>query len=301
MTIQQLKYVIAIANFGSLHEAAGKLFISQPALSASIKDLENELDIRIFERTNKGVYLTEEGIEFLSYAKETVSHYSLIETRFGASRDGKKHFSVSMHHYVFAVHAFVEAVKAFNIDNFTYDVHETKTDEVLLDVKNNKSEVGIISYSNKNKKLLKKLLNEYHLDFVPLIVRETYVYVWKSHPLADRKELSLSELAEYPCVSFDQSNNNDFYLPEEALSDYAFSKRITSTDRATSAEMMAALNGYSIGTGNITDSLALKDDIVAIKLTEEDPLTIGYIVRENHNLTDIGNTYIKELLKYKEI
>lgn len=301
MTIQQLKYVIAIANSGSLHEAAGRLFISQPALSSSIRDLENELNIQLFERSNKGVYLTEDGSEFLVYAKETVSQYNLIEERFGANVDGKKHFSVSMHHYVFAVHAFVRAVKAFDTENYTYSVHETRTDEVLLDVKNMKSEVGIISYSDKNVKILKKLLNEYHLVFVPLMIRDTYVYIWKSHPLSDRKELALSDLKDYPCVSFDQSSNNDFYLTEEALSDYEFSKRITSTDRATSAEMMAALNGYSIGTGNITDSLALKDDIVAIKLKEEDPLTIGYIIRENHNMTDIGKTYIEELLKYKEV
>lgn len=300
MTIQQLKYVITIANADSLREAAGKLFISQPALSSSIRDLEHELNIQIFERTNKGVYLTEEGSEFLVYAKAAVSQYGLIEERFGGSVDGKKHFSVSMLHYVFALHAFVDTVKQYDTDYYTYSVHETKTDEVLFNVKNMKSEVGIISFSNKNEKLLKKLLHEYHLIFTPLMVRNTYVYIWNKHPLAKKKELSLDDLKQYPCITFDQSSDSSFYLTEEALGDYEFQKMITSTDRATSAELMVALNGYSIGTGNMVDSLALKNDIVAIKLKEEDPLTIGYITRENHTLTDIGTTYIEKLLKYKE-
>lgn len=301
MTIQQLKYVIVVANSESLREAAGRLFISQPALSATIRDLEQELNIQLFKRTNKGIYLTEEGSEFLVYAKAAVSQYGLIEARFGASPNGRKHFSVSMQHYIFAVHAFARTVKAFDSGEYTYSVHETRTDEVLLNVKNLKSEIGIISFSQKNEKVMRKLLNEYHLIFTPLMVKDTYAYIWKSHPLSGKKELTLEELKEYPCISFDQSSDNEFYLTEEALGDYAYSKKITSTDRATSAELMVALNGYSVGIGNMVDSLALKDDIIAVKLKEEDPLMIGYITRENHALTDIGKAYIQELQEYKEL
>lgn len=301
MTIQQLKYVIAVANSESLREAAGRLFISQPALSATIRDLEQELKIQLFKRTNKGIYLTEEGSEFLIYAKAAVSQFGLIEDRFGTDLNGRKHFSVSMQHYIFAVHAFARTVKEFDTGEYTYSVHETKTDEVLLNVKNLKSEIGIISFSKKNEGIMKKLLNEYHLVFSPLMVRDTYVYIWNNHPLSHKKELSLEELKEYPCISFDQSSENEFYLTEEAFGDYEYSKKITSTDRATSAELMASLNGYSIGTGNMVDSLALKNDIIAVKLKEEDPLMIGYIMRENHMLTDIGRAYIQELQKYKEL
>ena len=300
MTILQLKYVIAIANSKSFREAASRLFVSQPALSSTIRELEEELNIQLFERTNKGIRLTEPGKEFLVYAKEAVSQYELIEDRYLDKDQDKKHFSVSLQHYVFAVHAFIEVLKEFDSGKYTFAVHETRTDEVLNNVRSLDSEVGVISYSRTTEKIMKKLFREFQLEFYPLITRETFVYVWKDHPLAKRKELSLEDLKDYPCISFDQSSENDFYLTEEALGDYDFDKLIKTNDRATSAELMAAMNGYSIGTGIMTESLAIKKDFVTIKLKEEDPLTIGYIVRSNHKLSEIGQRYIDMLLKYKE-
>ncbi|MBR5975513.1 MAG: LysR family transcriptional regulator [Clostridiales bacterium] len=300
MTILQLKYVIAIANSKSFREAASRLFVSQPALSSTIRELEEELNIQLFERTNKGIRLTEPGKEFLVYAKEAVSQYELIEDRYLDKDLDKKHFSVSMQHYVFAVHAFINVVKEFDSGKYTFAVHETRTDEVLNNVRSLDSEVGVISYSRTSEKVMKKLFREFQLEFFPLITRETFVYVWKDHPLSKKKELSLNDLTDYPCISFDQSSENDFYLTEEALGDYDFDKLIKTNDRATSAELMAAMNGYSIGTGIMTDSLAIKKDFVTIKLKEEDPLTIGYIVRANHKLSEIGQRYVDELLKYKE-
>jgi DNA-binding transcriptional LysR family regulator len=300
MTILQLKYVIAIANSKSFREAASRLFVSQPALSSTIRELEEELNIQLFERTNKGIRLTEQGKEFLSYAKEAVSQYELIEDRYLDRDLDKRHFSVSMQHYVFAVHAFINVVKEYENGKYTFAVHETRTDEVLQNVRSLDSEVGVVAFSKTNEKVMRKLFREYQLDFSPLITRETFVYVWKNHPMAKAEEISLEDMREYPCISFDQSSENDFYLTEEALGDYDFDKLIKTNDRATSAELMAAMNGYSIGTGVMTDSLALKRDFVTIKLKEEDPLTIGYIVRANHKLSEIGQRYIDELLKYKE-
>ena len=300
MTILQLKYVLAIAGSSSMREAASKLFVSQPALSATIHELEEELGIKIFERNNKGIALSEQGSEFLVYAKQAVSQYELIEYRYIEKDKNKKHFSVSMQHYVFAVHAFVNTVKKFNSERFVYSIHETRTDEVLMNVKNLKSEIGIIAYSKSNQNILKKLFREYQLEFYPLMVRDTFVYLWKDHPLAEKQEISLEDLKEYPCVSFDQSSDSDFYLSEEALGDYEFDKLIKSNDRATSSEIMAKLNGYSIGTGIMTESITLRDGFVTIKLKEEDPLTIGYIIRKNHKLSDIGEMYIEELGKYRE-
>ena len=300
MTILQLKYVIAIANSKSFREAASRLFVSQPALSSTIRELEEELSIQLFERTNKGIRLTDPGKEFLAYAKEAVSQYELIEDRYLDRDLDKKHFSVSMQHYVFAVHAFINVVKEYDNGKYTFAVHETRTDEVLSNVRSLDSEVGVVAFSKTNEKVMRKLFREYQLEFTPLITRETFVYVWKDHPMAKAEELSLEDLKDYPCISFDQSSENDFYLTEEALGDYEFDKLIKTNDRATSAELMAAMNGYSIGTGVMTESLALKRDFVTIKLKEEDPLTIGYIVRANHKLSEIGQRYIDELLKYKE-
>ncbi len=300
MTILQLKYVIAVAGSKSIREAASRLFVSQPALSSTIRELEEELNIQLFERTSKGIRLTEPGKEFLVYAKEAVSQYELIEDRYLDRDQNKKHFSVSMQHYVFAVHAFINVTKEFEDGKYTFAVHETRTDEVLNNVKNLSSEIGVISFSRSNEKIMKKLFREFQLEFHPLMTKETFVYVWKDHPLAKAEELSLDDLTDYPCVSFDQSSENDFYLTEEALGDHDFEKLIKTNDRATSAELMAALNGYSIGTGIMIDSLTLKEGFVTIKLKEEDPLTIGYIIRSNHSLSEIGQKYVDELLKYRE-
>ena len=276
------------------------MYVSQPALSTTIRELEEELNIKLFDRNNKGVKITAEGMEFLTYAKQAVSQYEVIEDRYIDKWKDRKHFSVSMQHYVFALHAFINTIRKYDVNKYSYSVNETKTDDVLRDVNNMKSEIGIISYSKSNEKLINKLFREYQLIFTPIMTRDTYAYLWKTHPLADKKELSLDELTDYPCISFDQNSESEYYLSEEALSDYEFEKHIKSNDRATTAELMASLNGYSIGTGNMTESIALRDDFVCIKLKEEDPLTIGYIVRENHEMSDIGKTYIEEILKYKE-
>ena len=300
MTILQLKYAITIANVSSMRQAANKLFISQPALSSSIRELEEELGIHIFERTTKGIIVTEEGKEFLEYAKQAVSQYAILEDRYLSEDKDKNHFSVSMQHYVFAVRAFVNTIKKYDSSRYVYTVRETKTYEVLSDVSDLKSEVGIVAYTKDNEKLMRKLFQKNRLCFEQLMVRDTYAYVSRNHPLAHRKEISIEELRDYPCVSFDQSSENDFYLYEEALGNYEFDKLIKSNDRATSVEILVELNGYSIGTGIMTESITLQSEFVAIKLKEDDPLTIGYIIKKNHKLSEIGETYIEELNKYKE-
>lgn len=300
MTILQLKYVIGIANSSSVREAANKMFVSQPALSMSVQELEKELHIQIFNRTSKGIFLTDEGREFLTFAKQAVSQYELIETKYLDKNKEKKYFSVSLQHYIFAIHAYINTIEKIDSSQYCYSIHETKTEEVIDNVRRLKSEVGVISYTKGNESLMKKLLRENHLSFFPLLVRNTYVYIWKDHPLAGERELSLKDLTKYPCVSFDQDSDNEYYLSEEALAEYDFKKIIKTNDRATSAELLIGLNGYSIGTGIMIDSMAIVEGFVCIKLKEEDPLTIGYIIRKEHELSEMAQLYIEELIKYKE-
>lgn len=160
---------------------------SQPALSTTISDLEEEIGIRIFERTNKGIKLTEEGNEFLTFAKQAVSQYELIEHKYIKQRDGKDYYTISMQHYIFAVHAFLNVIKDRNADSFSYLIKETRTDEVLINVRDNRSEIDILSYSNSNRNIIHKLFREYNLEFHPLMVCDTYVYLSKEHPLAEEK------------------------------------------------------------------------------------------------------------------
>lgn len=301
MNIQQIKYVLEVSSSSSMREAATKLFVSQPALSTSIRELEDELGILIFERTNKGISLTDEGREFISYAKKAVGQYEILEDRYLSKDSDKERFSVSTQHFNFPIRAFTKIVKKFKPDSFVFSIHETKTREVLEDVRSLKSEVGIVSFSGANEGVIKKLIREYQLDFTPLMKRDTYAYVWKDHEFAKRKEISLEELADYPCVSFDQSDDSNFYLTEEAMADYDFRKMIKSDDRATTMEIIADLHGYSIGSGLLSGKNVTLKGLVSIKLKEEDPLTIGYITRKGSELSVYGNAYVKELLKYKEL
>jgi len=195
----------------------------------------------------------------------------------------------------------VNAIQNRKLDKYSYLIKETKTDEVLSNVRDYKSEIGVLSYSENNRNLINKLFREYDLEFYPLMQCETYAYLSNTHPLADREELSVEDLMDYPCITFDQSSETEFYLSEEALAGYNFHKIIRSNDRATSCELIAMLNGFAIGTGIMIDSNALKETFVSVKLKEEDPLTIGYIMKKNHVLSDFGKLYVKELEQYKSM
>lgn len=301
MNINQLKYVLEIANSSSIREASTRLFVSQPALSASIRELEEEIGILIFERTNKGINLTEDGRDFVEYAKKAVGQFEVLEERYLSKDSDKEIFSVSTQHYNFAIKAFTAVIEKLQPEKYVFSIHETKTKEVLDDVKNLKSEVGILSFSGSNEKVMRKLLKDFGLDFTPLMRRETYVYVWKNHKFAGKKEISIEDMRPYPCVAFDQSSDSNFYLSEEAMADYTFDKTIKSSDRATTMEIISELGGFSIGSGMLSKEDAILQGLVAIKLKEEDPLIIGYITRKYSILSHYGEKYIEELLKYKEI
>ncbi len=301
MNITQLKYVLEIAGSASMREASTKLYVSQPALSASIRELEDELGILIFERTNKGISLTDAGREFLTYAKKAVAQYEILEDRYLAQDSGRERFSVSTQHYNFSIRAFTDVVKRLRPKKYLFSIRETRTKEVLDDVRSLKSEVGIVSFSGSSEPVLRKLFRDYQLEFTPLMIRDTYVYVWKDHELAGRKEISIDEMRDYPFVSFDQSDDSNFYLTEEAMADLEFEKMIKSDDRATSMEIFAELGGFSIGTGMLSQEDSVLQGLVAIKLKEEDPLTIGYITRKGSAFSVYGRAYIEELEKYREI
>ncbi len=214
MTLQQLRYAIGIAETGSFNKAAEKLYISQPSLTAAIRDLEDELNILIFNRTSRGVKLTSEGEDFISYARELYHHYETVLEKYGKIGKRKKKFGVSTQHYSFAVKSFVETVKLFDTEKYEFAIRETRTKEVIEDVASFKSDIGILYLSDFNRKIITNLLNARDLAFHKLIDCKAYVYLWKGHPLAKNKFITLEELAEYPCLSFEQGDNSSFYFAE---------------------------------------------------------------------------------------
>lgn len=299
MTLMQLKYAITVAQAKSMNEAAKQLFISQPSLSSAIKDLEDEIGIEVFRRTNKGVFTTPEGEEFIGYARQVVEQYNLIETKYIDKETAKKKFGVSTQHYTFAVNAFVEMVKQFGMNEYEFAIYETKTFEVIEDVKNFKSEIGILYINEFNQKVLNKLFSEYGLEFHPILDCHIYVYMWKGHPLADREEITLEELEDYPCLAFDQGNNNSFYFAEEVLSTYNYKQLIRANDRATLLNLMVGLNGYTLCSGIICEELN-GSDYCAVRLKSDEIMTIGYLSRKGVTISSLGQKYIEELSKFKD-
>ena len=299
MTLTQLRYAITIANANSMNEAARDLFISQPSLSSAIKELEEEIGVELFRRSNRGISVTPEGEEFLGYARQVVEQYELMESKYISKEPAKKKFSVSTQHYTFAVDAFVEMVKQFGMDEYEFAIHETKTYSVIEDVKNFKSEIGILYINDFNSKVLTKLFHEFNLEFHEILQCSIYVYMWKGHPLADRREINLEELREYPCLSFEQGAYNSFYFAEEVLSTYEYKRLIKADDRATFLNLMVGLNGSTLCSGIICEKLN-GSDYCAVKLNCDEIMTIGYLVRKGVAISPLGKKYLEEISKYKD-
>ena len=299
MTLTQLRYVITVANSSSMNEAARTLFISQPSLSTAVKELEEEIGVELFRRTNRGICVTPEGKEFLGYARQVVEQYALIESKYVAKEQTKKKFSVSMQHYTFAVSAFVQLVKQFGMDEYEFAVHETRTYDVISDVRNFRSEIGILYINDFNRNVLTKLFHESGLEFHPLLECSIYVYMWKGHPLAERELVTLEDLREYPCLSFEQGTYNSFYFAEEVLSTYEYKRLIKADDRATLLNLMVGLNGYTLCSGIICEELN-GSDYCAVKLDSKEVMTIGYLARKGVTISPLGQKYLEEISKYKD-
>ena len=299
MTIQQLKYTITIANQGSFNKASEVLYISQPSLTGSIKELEKELGITIFYRSGKGVTLTNEGVEFLAYAREIYGQFENVLERYGENGNRKKMFSVSTQHYTFAVKSFVELVKKLDTSEFEFAIREEQTQKVIDDVINMNSEIGILYLSSFNMPVIGKLLRQNHLEFHELISCEAYVYLWKGHPLANKERISFDELKDYPCLSFEQGGNGSMYFAEEILASYPYPRMIRATDRATMLNLMVGLNGYTLCSGVICEELN-GSDFTSVPFAPDDDhpgetMTVGYITKKNLLLSKVGKIYIEEL------
>ncbi|WP_026701749.1 LysR family transcriptional regulator [Salibacterium aidingense] len=295
MTLQQLRYVIEVAKQRSISKAAHRLFISQPSLSNAIKELENELGIAIFSRTNKGIILTSEGSEFLGYARQVMEQTDLLENRYAnAAQPPQQHFSVSGQHYAFAVSAFVKLLKNYNRDEYEFTLRETRTYEIIDDVKNLRSEIGILYVNDFNEQVIRKFLREGNLTFHELFQARPHVFISSTNPLAAQKYVTLADLDPYPYLSFEQGDYNSFHFSEEILSTISRRKNIRVSDRATLFNLLIGLNGYTISTGIISYDIN-DDDIVAVPLKVDESITVGYIQHKNVANSPLATIYINFL------
>ncbi|MBE6002450.1 MAG: LysR family transcriptional regulator [Sarcina sp.] len=294
MTIQQIQYVMMIADAGSINSAAKELYISQSRLSGTVRELEQELGITLFLRNNRGIQVTPEGEEFLGYARQVMDQYRLMEEKYLRSGKRKARFSVSMQHYTFAVQAFIRTVRACGSDNYEFSVYETRTEEVIRNVQSLKSEVGVLYLNDFNRSVLTKIMRDSGVEFIPLVDCSISVYLWKGHPLAERREIGIEQLAPYPCISFDQGTGNSFYFAEEVLSTYHYQQVIRVSDRATILNMMVGLNGYTLCSGIICEELN-GDMYRAVPLKTDETMTLGCIKRKQIPLSPIAERFVGEL------
>ena len=297
MTLQQLRYVVTIAEIGTISKAAEELFVSQPSLTKALKELEKEMQITIFDRTNKGIHVSREGEIFLGYARQVLEQAALIEEKYKHKSGGKQEFCISTQHYSFAVNAFVDLIKQFGQDEYDFSLRETQTYEIIEDVARLRSEIGILFINDFNEAVIRKILKSYELEFHELFTARPHVFISRKHPLAECSVIHNEQLEEYPYLSFEQGEHNSFYFSEEIFSETARKKNIRVRDRATLFNLLIGLNGYTVSSGIIDKKLNGKD-IIAVPLADESDMHIGYITHRKGMLSRLGSTYLEAIRKY---
>ncbi|MFA7745383.1 LysR family transcriptional regulator [Salinicoccus roseus] len=294
MKLHQLKYFIEVVLSGSINEAARRLYISQPTLSKAIKELENDLGIVLFTRTSTGISLSPDGAEFLSYARQINEQVELLERRYFDAEPSQQLFSVSSQHYSFVVDAFVEMIRKYGGDKYQFTIRETRTYEIIDDVKNLTSEIGVLYISAFNEKVLLQLIKEKGLKFTQLFEAHPHIFISKTNPLAKRDSVTLEDLDPYPRLAFEQGEYNSFYYSEEVFSTIPSPKSIQVSDRATLFNLLIGLDGYTISTGILSEDLD-SSEIVQVPLEVEDKIKVGWVVNKKIELSRMAKIYLEEL------
>ena len=293
MTLKQLYYAVTVSETGNITEAAKKLFIAQPSLTASIQELEKEYNITIFRRSKKGIEITPDGDEFLGYARQVLEQANLIEERYNGIKKGKTRFCVSSQHYSFVVEAFVQLLKTYGGDKYEFHMRETETYDIISDVTTLRSEVGILYINSFNETVIRKTLKDNNLSFTKLFKAKPHVFVGKDSPLAKKKKITLEDLKPYPRLSYEQGSHNSFYFSEEILSTLDCDKELIVRDRATLFNFLVGMNGYTICSGVINESLN-GPNIVARPLNVDDYMEIGYILPNSVTISNLTHEYKKK-------
>ena len=297
MTLQQLKYIITIAETSSITTAAQRLFIAQPSLSKAVAELEKEMGITIFHRSNRGVYLSEDGTKFLSYARQIIEQTELLESEYKSSPPPNRAFAVSSQHYAFVVNAFVELVREYGRDKYEFSLRELKTAEIIEDVRTHRSDIGVLYLSNFNREVINHILQTEELKFEPLFRAKPHVFVSRNNPLVGREFVTLDDIKDFPRLTYDQGVKNSFYFAEELHITAESPKNIVVSDRATLFNLLIGLDGYTISSGVLSSDLN-GDNIVSIPLKSDEYMEIGYIITTDRPINAMTERYLEHLKEY---
>ena len=298
MTLQQLRYLIAISEQGSINAAAQNLYVSQSNLSTAIKDLERELGITIFTRSNRGVTLTNDGTELLGYARQVIEQADMLESRYASGKESQMHLSVSTQHYYFSLQAFINIAETCAGDRYDFVLRECATGQIIDDVRTFRSEIGVLYLDDFNERVLTKAFHDADVEFYPLFEAKAHVFVGEHHPLSTKKLVKPDDLAPYPRYSFEQGTTNSFYYSEEPLGYLPHDRNIRFSDRGTLTNLLTSFNGYTISTGVL--SKEMHSGIVAIPLDVDETMRVGYIMHGERKPSNLLLRYIDELHKVIE-
>ena len=300
MTLQQLRYVTTVAESGTISGAAKALFISQPSLTTAIQELEKEMGVTIFLRTNRGVVLSREGDEFLGYARQVLMQAELLEGRYSVQSSHRQQFAVSAQHYNFAARVFARVVRDMGGEKYSMTFRETTTYEVIEDVGLMRSEVGVLLMTEQNGEVLRRLFREYELTYTELVRKDATVYVDKNHPLAGRGEVTEEELAPYPCVTFEQGTHNAVFFSEDISMPAVTPRHILVRDRATANDLTREINAYQPGIGLDDEVSRTVYQSSMLYLKPRKQVSLGYIVRNHMLRSPMAQAYIQAMEDYAE-
>ncbi|MBQ4117134.1 MAG: LysR family transcriptional regulator [Clostridia bacterium] len=298
MTIQQCNYVLTIAKAGSFNEAAKQLFIAQSTLSLSIKSLENELGIKIFERSGNGVFLTDDGSEFVKYARQIVENSNFVQERYKSPNVHQKLFIVTQH-YDFIADIFGKMLGEMPDCDYNFALKEIQTHDVILEIEKSHSDIGVIAIKGSDSDILKRYINKKGVTFTPVLKAAPHIYMRKEHPLANREKLTRADLRDYPYIAYEQGEHNTPFFTEELTQGIPGNKLVTISDRATLMNVLMISDSYTIGTG-IMPSALNKGYIVSVPLESDDYYMIGYLLNANKKTSPLVEKFIKMLCDMAE-
>lgn len=295
MNIQQLRYVVAIANSGTFREAAEKMYVSQPSLSISVRDLEKELGFKIFRRTSSGTFLTRRGMEFYEKAQELVKGFDVFQNQYANPEEEKKEFSISSQHYDF-LPPLITQFSVLYPENKDFRIFESTTVQILDEVAQGHSELGIIYLNKQNTKGIMQRVDKLGLEVIDLIPFQTHIYLRKGHPLAKKESLVMEDLAHLPTVRFTQEKDEYLYYSENFVDTSSSSQLFNVTDRATLNGILERTDAYATGSGFL-DSQSV-NGITVIPLIDDLNNKMVYVKREEVDLSPVAEKFVQVMEAY---
>ena len=298
MTIQQCKYVLKILDCGSFSQAASQLFVAQSSLSVSIKALEKELNIKIFERSGTGVCLTPEGSEFIRYAQQLVAQSNFISNRYYTQTPNSRLF-VSTQHYDFVADIFSELVNETTEAQYRFSLREMKTYDVIKETENAYCDIGVLAIKSSDTGIMERYLSKKNLCFSTVLKASAHIYVRADHPLARFPRIIPEQLQNYPVLSYEQGKHSSSFFTEELISGYS-KQQVEISDRASLMNVLLATHCYTVGTG-FMPSMLNSGRIVSIPLASDGYYNIGYITRNDRTLSPLAHRFADKLQQLKAL